>query len=56
LDQALAALEDLGRETQVILFTRDEALADHPRIRRAWQVTYLQRRDQPLRATLAEAS
>jgi DNA repair exonuclease SbcCD ATPase subunit len=56
LDQALAALEDLGRETQVILFTKDEALADHARIRRAWQVTYLQRRDAPLRATLAQAS
>lgn len=56
LDQALAALEDLGRATQVVLFTRDEALADHARIRRAWQVTYLQRRDSPLRAALAEAS
>ncbi len=58
LEQALAVLEELSGQSQVVLCTKDETLAGHPRVRRAWQVTRLQRPDvgAVVQESLAEAS
>ncbi len=54
LDRALAVLEELAQDAQIVLFSKDLSLADHPRVRRAWQVRQLEpRREHPAAPQLA---
>jgi len=54
LEWALAVLEDLAQEAQILLFSKELALAEHPRIRRAWKVQRLEpRREHPAAHQLA---
>jgi DNA repair exonuclease SbcCD ATPase subunit len=58
LDLGLGMLEDLGRQAQIILFTKDETLTRHPRVERHWKITELKRGGEVVvdRPRLVEAS